>query len=352
MRHIMRLNKPNEIALIESKDHVTSHEIMNEYLSLNEIYDEKIKHVFNRFFALLHPFETIKTKVLSDYTPTKELIRITNAFMKIYEIAILIRRFLLKGTKIRMFDIASAPGMFILALEHFCNYYNLQLDWHACSYMDGATTLKDTYKIYENNPDRFTPCDVTKEEDMLRCMEKGKFDLVTGDIGIEHESDYSTLQEFNQLDLQWGQAILGLKLTEQDGCMILKMYTLLSEETHYLLDILCQYFEQVNLVKPFTSRVFNDECYIVCLKRNNVVCDSIPNMRPKISGYSSPNKELILEFEHNRASDKNKYSNMMIEILTQNPNSTFKDAMKNNKYKKYYDETKKINQLFYRMKSH
>lgn len=351
MRHVIRLNKANDMSLVESSDHITDKKLVTMFMSMNKLFDkeEVLKTNYVKFGTLLHPFDTIKTTIVSDFIPGDVEYKITNAFMKIYEMCIFINHELPTEGTVKMFDIASAPGMFVFAMEHYFRHHNVKLDWQACSLMSGDTALKDDYNLYKSNPNRFTPCDVLKDEDIKKCIKKGKFNLVTGDIGIDH--GYSELQELKQLDLQWGQAILGLKMVDTGGTMIIKMYTLITEESQYLLDTLSGYFEKVLLVKPYTSRVFNDECYIICIKRNTVDCSQVPNIRPKISGYKSPNRDLINEFDKERATSKNKCSKMVIDMLKENPKMGFMEALAHKDYAKYFNDLKWFNKFFYMMKT-
>ena len=90
------------------------------------------------------------------------------------------------STKLTMYDVAGAPGMFILSTEQFLKKYfpNTTLDWHSCS-LEGGTALTDTYGLFAANPSRYQQCDVLKPSDIQSIINtKQKYELVTGDIGI------------------------------------------------------------------------------------------------------------------------------------------------------------------------
>lgn len=299
--------------------------LYNRYKWMSDIYDDDI-FIANNFKWLVyksHPFINVKRYITSSFIPGNTTI--TNAFMKLYEILTWLDVNNMLNIRsehnLKMFDIASAPGMFILATEAFikCNYKNISLDWHACSRIktDNNEALDDTYGLFKHNPTRYTPCDILNVKDIENILKKQhKYQLVTGDIGIPH-TDYSKLQEELQLQLEWRQAYLGLNLIDTHGTMVLKMYSLTSIQNLLLLDILSTLFESIYLVKPYTSRIFNDECYIVGVNRNSVLCE-ISIDCPYISSYTSSNISIIRSFEYSRVALKYNTIQMLKEYRHNN----------------------------------
>jgi hypothetical protein len=193
--------------------------------------------------------------------------KVTNAFLKMVEFIRYIEKKqseFFKVGELSMFDIAGAPGMFIFGTEYALP--DVKLDWKACSLGSGSG-LKGEYDLYKNNRERYQDCDVTKEEDVRNCLNwagKGRFRLVTGDIGMYHDDDFSKLQEEKQMDVQWGQMVLAINLVEEGGICFLKMYTYAFRESVLIVDILSTFFEKLEIVKPYASRIVNDESYIIC----------------------------------------------------------------------------------------
>jgi hypothetical protein len=215
-----------------------------------------------------------------------------------------------------MYDIAGAPGMFVLAADHFFNKRNVELDWHACSLMNTADNhaLSDTYGLFHDNPSRFTPCDVTDENDIKNCLNGNKCSIITGDIGAWYDT-HDVLQEFRHLDLEWGQMVLALNLCAEHGVMFLKMYTAITTETAYLMDTLTLFFEEVYITKPRTSRILNKESYIICINRNDRSCKDIPLKRPYVGNYQSKNRDVLLRFENTREDYKLQLASAVIDVL-------------------------------------
>ena len=162
--------------------------------------------------------------------------------------------------------------------------------------------------------------------------------MVTGDIGIYHEDNYDKLQEENQLDIEWGQMVLSLNLCEEHGIMFLKMYSMITKETIYLLDILTCYFDKVYITKPYTTRIFNDESYIICIDRNDKDISHIPLHRPYIKDYKSDNIALVASFEYSRLDIKSRMVSLIKRMIVNYPSIKLNDVKKNHIYKIFYDE--------------
>lgn len=351
MRNIANLVVAKDISTklsVSDEPHVYDENLHQEYLELyrrcetDEILINEYRHVV----ILLHPFELIQTEVKSRLIPNSRPMKITNAFMKMWEFwkYIDVNELLPVKDTLRMFDIAGAPGMFVIATDMYLqlHYPKTKLDWYTCS-LEGGTALTDQYKLYANNMDRYTPCDVLKEEDIERCMKYGKFDLVTGDIGIYTDDHHIELQELGQLDIEWGQMVLGLNLVNEHGVMILKMYSMVTYETLLLLDTLTQFFKSVRICKPYTSRILNCESYIICVDRNRKLCSDIPLKRPFIRGkYDSANRNIVETFEKDRLRMKYSALGMILKLLKPNAKLSYKEAKANPEYAKYISHFNKI----------
>lgn len=305
------------------KYHLLNKDIYEKHMVFTKMYesDKFIQDNYRKLRIILHPFEIIQTTIIPQIIKKQEKIKITNAFMKMYEFLVYIYPYLEKVLNgkdtITMYDVAGAPGMFILAADYFFRKRKISLDWHACSLIntEGNHALEDVYNLFKDNPERFTPCDVTSKKDIKNCLKDGKkYTLVTGDIGAWYES-YDILQEFEQLDLEWGQMVLALNLCTEGGVMFLKMYTTITAETAYLMDTLTAFFDEVYITKPRTSRILNNESYIMCIGRNKENCKDIPLIRPKVGNYLSKNRDVLLTFENAREDYKLQIAEAVIDAL-------------------------------------
>lgn len=329
LQHVNKADvKPDESTRDDGKEyHLLNDDIYQKHMVFTKMYEEDkfIQENYRKLRIILHPFEIIQTTIIPRLIRSGEKIKITNAFMKMYEFLVYIYPYIEKHItdgKLTMYDVAGAPGMFVLAADYFFRKRNIELDWHACSLMNTEENhaLEDTYKLFHDNPDRFTPCDVTNENDIKNCLKGNrKYFLVTGDIGAWYES-YDILQEFQQLDLEWGQMVLALNLCAEHGVMFLKMYTTITTETAYLMDTLTLFFKEVYITKPRTSRILNNESYIICVDRNKESCKDIPLKRPSVGNYQSKNRDVLLTFENAREDYKLQIATAVIDVLKNKDN--------------------------------
>lgn len=333
--------------------HVYDYNLYNKYQILNHIYteDKRIEKYYTTILNIIHPFNNIRNTIQSSFITKyhgKEL-KITNAFMKMYEFlmfldSINVLKTLINNNTLHMYDIAGAPGMFILCAEYYLkhNYSDTTLDWYSCS-LESHNALKDSYCLFKNNPERYESCNVLISDDLQRVINNNKsrkFTLVTGDIGTEY--DYDKLQEIEQLNLEWGQMILALNLVCEHGCMFLKMYSMVTTETLYLLDTITMFFDKVYICKPFTSKILNNESYIVCINRNtkNINTYNIPLNRPKIKdGYDSININVVKSFENSRINSKLMVFSLVSRyVINKEGNANITELMNNEIYKSYFNE--------------
>lgn len=338
---------------------VYNDEIENEINIFTRQYDEDefIEKNYKKIFVLAHPFENMHLYIKSDLINSDNKIEITNAYMKMYVFLTYMSNYILKrlikNNTLTLYDVAGAPGMFVFATNYFCNKRDIKLDWYTCSLekTPDNKALEDNYGLYKNNPDRYMGCDVTKKKDIeniLKSMKKRKFSLVTGDIGSYFDK-YDVLQEFEQLDLEWGQMVLSLNLVEEGGIMFLKMYSLITQQSLLLLDTLACFFEKVYICKPRTSRLLNFESYIMCINRNSEDCSDISLTRPNIEEYISQNQDIVLSFERLRNQYKLRISSVIVEALKKNINITPKQlSEENEEYKMFYNENGKIYRVLLR----
>ncbi|KAG4085254.1 hypothetical protein H8356DRAFT_1740897 [Neocallimastix lanati (nom. inval.)] len=248
---------------------LTHQQVKTAILSLDKLYDtdNSFKHKFRAIKNILHPFGNINLRIDSSLVGEQKA---TNAFMKMYEFMEIFH------PKFKsLFDIASSPGMFVIAAAHklLASSGDI-LQWDACSYIPPTESmyLQDDYSLFKSNKDHFYNVNVLVDDDCLQLLDKvGKYDLVTGDIGSIH--GYNDLQEDVHTTLQYRQAYLALNLVNQGGNIFLKMYSCINNNTIYLINVLQTHFENLYLWKPYTSRILNNEVYIVGINKNYKVPD-------------------------------------------------------------------------------
>lgn len=124
---------------------------------------------------------------------------------------------------------------------------------------------------------------------------KSKADLVTADGGFEWNNE--TLQEQEAFRLIFAQIVSALKVQKKGGNFVCKVFETYTKTSVKFIKILSEFYKDVHICKPFTSRPTNSEKYLVCQGFKYEESDKF---------YKDAMKELdlILESNHKMA-DKN-----------------------------------------------
>ena len=99
-----------------------------EYISKNWNQFEKN---YGKIIAIIHPFDRIKNPITMSSSLTKDsTFHPTNAFMKMYEAFLLLKEngWYDKQKTINQFDVAAAPGMFVVGGEKFTQKYKKKFE--------------------------------------------------------------------------------------------------------------------------------------------------------------------------------------------------------------------------------
>lgn len=235
--------------------------------------DEFIKENWNNIVYLTH--STFKRK--TDKAFEIDNIRTTNAFWKMLEIWC---HFKFTYQEIHHFDIACAPGFFIFAMRDIANKLNIKYDFKGFTLKEGLElddSLKQSNNIFYHN--------ILTDE--LSEEYYGKFNFVTGDIGTE--TNYDTIEEIQLIELEKKQLETALRLVSNGGSVILKMFTYSQKETIRLVDEFAKHFNVSYIYKPYSSRVLNNESYLVGIHYDIYSCVD-----------KGSNAELIEYFENER----------------------------------------------------
>jgi hypothetical protein len=85
------------------------------------------------------------------------------------------------------------------------------------------------------------------------------------------------------------------------GNIVLKMYSLITYHSVYILEMAANCFEKAYITKPYTSKILNMECYLVGLSRNN---KPFTPKQPLHKIFESPNFETIEKYEKSRDEER------------------------------------------------
>ncbi|WKY03195.1 hypothetical protein Q1695_004720 [Nippostrongylus brasiliensis] len=184
-----------------------------------------------------------------------------------------------KSRKFRSFHICEAPGHFITALDRFlCTFHSRTLwSWQANSLNPHHEGTSSCDKLLEDElivraPKRWhfgidDSGDITKwDRNYVRTLVKyGRFHLVTAD-GSFYTQDDPAGQEVTTLPLLTAEFRTALRLLKDKGSLIIKVYTLYTQQTRALLSDVLRRFDDVYMFKPMSSKGGNNERYLICLR--------------------------------------------------------------------------------------
>ncbi len=117
--------------------------------------------------------------------------------------------------------------------------------------------------IIENGADKTG--NLISLNNFIYCAEKYKntMDIVTADGGFDFSLDFNQ-QENMATQLIFCEVFYALAVQKQGGSFILKIFDVFHKTTVDILYILSYYYNNVSIMKPYTSRVANSEKYIIC----------------------------------------------------------------------------------------
>jgi hypothetical protein len=110
-------------------------------------------------------------------------------------------------------------------------------------------------------------CHIDVVDSFVDKVGEHSVDLVTGDGGFDFSGNFNDQEEMS-LKLITSEVYTALRLNKDGGSFILKVYDIQSTKTIELLYILSQFYEDVLMYKPLTSRPANSEKYVVCINHS------------------------------------------------------------------------------------
>jgi 23S rRNA U2552 (ribose-2'-O)-methylase RlmE/FtsJ len=301
--HIPINEKKLKIKLTSEKIEPYINKSLYKYLILvkDKINDYPSEWNYNKKYTNIYEF--IHTSLSINNNCVSQLKPISRAFYKLIEIintSELLNKY--KYKNIKTFHLAEGPGGFIEAMSYLRNnendiYYGTTLidfDNKNIPSWKKSNIVSDSNIIIENG------CDDTgnlyNENNFLYFNEKyfDQFDFVTADGGIDFSADFDK-QEIMATKLIFCEIFYALCLLKKGGMFVLKMFDIFhksSIECIYLLSIM---FEEVNIMKPKTSRSANSEKYIICKNFDTTYRDSLIDKFYKIlKVYNSMDNIYIL----------------------------------------------------------
>lgn len=258
----------------------------------------------------------------------------SRAYYKLWEI---INRFEVvnntKSSPITIANLCEAPGGFVKAIIDYREARGLgKKDRYTVVSIKGQDTIqfsKDLLKAYKSqitvNPMN-CDCDLTKIVTVQGCVKAfgaDKADVVTADGGIRTaELDFEEEKETGLL--KTSELITALSIQKTGGSLVWKLFDTCTRLSADLLWLIKQYYEEVNLYKPETSRPANSERYVVATGFKGINRDEMSALHKIIED----SKKYIVSFVSEEVRNSDDYQNFVREL------KVFNGRLMTNQYKK------------------
>lgn len=223
------------------------------------------------------------------------------AYFKLFEMLNFISQYHI-FTNIKLFDNAAMPGDFINCINDYYDHIE-KFDWMASSYIPtngDDDYLTDRYFLLEDYPKNWTMNDnnngdilnMNNIEDIKNQLDKLNYkpNIYTSDLGIEFKNRLYEEDEYKKYN--YNQILLGLKILDKHGVMIIKQFNIFEKYTRSLISNLSLLFEKVFITKPISSKPDNSESYLICINYNGEYKDIFGNTS-NIFDISSIIEELV-----------------------------------------------------------
>ena len=228
-----------------------------------------------------NPFEFIHTAIPNSKIYTISKLRpLSRSFYKMIEMHATFFNALHDPASMKSFHLAEGPGGFIEALIHIRSknaqpmeeqsdiHYGMTLLNQDAS-CPGWKKSKGFLELHRSRVCIETGADGTgniiSASNLSHCASKyqNSCDLITADGGFDFSCDFNN-QETMVSRLLIAELGFALALQKQGGHFILKLFDTFTKPTIDVIYVLCNFYKDVFVSKPCTSRYANSERYLVC----------------------------------------------------------------------------------------
>jgi len=235
---------------------------------------------WDKYKKYTNPHEYIHTTIPNTKQAISTLKPISRSFFKMIEICkTLFLLDILPSDSCKSFHLAEGPGGFIEALAYMRKnpadkYYGMTLIDDTNQNVPGWRKSKH---FLLNNPNVIIETgierngDLTRPENLRYCYDtyKEQMDIITGDGGFDFSFQYPH-QEQISTKLILCQIAFAIAMQKPGGTFILKVYDTFTRISLDFLYLLSNLYNEVSIIKPFTSRFANSEKYLVCKGFRNI----------------------------------------------------------------------------------
>lgn len=261
----------------KNENKITNDAVINKtlmiYLTRIKTEIDNRQNLWDRFKKYTNPYEYIHTTIPNTNISISKLKPLSRSYYKMVEMYHL---FDLGGnieSECKSFHIAEGPGGF---MEAICDLRGFAHDMYV-----GITLIDDKdysipgWKKSKHFLDKHSNVvvevgatgtgDIMCASNLKHCYQKygGHMDIVTADGGFDFSIDFNH-QETVSAKLIFCQIAFAAAVQKKGGHFLIKFFDTFTQVSLDMLFLLSLLYEEVNVVKPNTSRYANSEKYVVC----------------------------------------------------------------------------------------
>ena len=263
-----------------SNNDIIINRTLYKYLSfIKEQIDCRLEQ-WDKYKKCTNPYEYIHSVIPNTKQAVSILKPISRSFFKMIEICKTLHLLdILPADSCKSFHLAEGPGGFIEALAYMRKnpadkYYGMTLIDDTNQNVPGWRKSKH---FLLNNPNVIIETGIERNGDLMRpenlryCYDtyKEQMDIITGDGGFDFSFQYPH-QEQISTKLILCQIAFAIAMQKPGGTFILKVYDTFTRISLDFLYLLSNLYNEVSIIKPFTSRFANSEKYLVCKGFRNI----------------------------------------------------------------------------------
>jgi len=261
----------------------------NKYLNDNlNIEKNKIDTYYNnnlwdKLKKFSNQYEFIyTTSYTNDYKNIASINPISRSFFKLWEI-LYDFKFIIPDDikKLKTAHIAEGPGGFIECIYKYLikNNMNINTEIHGITLLSSNINIPK-WKIRKNFIEKFNIKlnniddnigDLYKIESINKFIKNVSLtsdntnccDFVTADGGFDFSENYNT-QENDFIIFLICEIYIIFNILKENCNTVIKLYDIYSKNSMKILYILTLFFDEVFIIKPFSSRPANSEKYVLC----------------------------------------------------------------------------------------
>jgi hypothetical protein len=260
-----------------ARERIISHTLCAHLCEMKEQIKECGEDAWDTVKKYTNPFEFIHTAIPNSKIYTVSKLRpLSRSFYKMIELYSNFFNASHDPPTMKSFHLAEGPGGFIEAMIHLRSraaqtddvHYGMTL-LNADTSCPGWKKSKGFLELHRNRVRIETGADGTgniiSSANFEHCVSQHQntCDLITADGGFDFSCDFNN-QETMVLSLLIAELGFALALQKQGGHFILKMFDTFAKPTIDVIYVLCNFYQDVYVSKPCTSRHANSERYIVC----------------------------------------------------------------------------------------